>query len=318
MLIYFKEEQMSEDRPLPQIRAELGVLETCGSTWLNNALLYGRIDDDDDWALDDNGESSAARQSFNPQFPMPPGQRHMLAPVSPGGMSSPPPFNINQTYYGVPGYARDSRAHHYPSPSTPGTMSPPPSFRASQQQRATHELWFAAPANVKTPQAQRLHHVAVRNFIAILHDKPIVGADLFEMLTTLQPEIQVMYDLDYNEHSKITSRERSVQIITNYLTQRNLDDVRNSIKLAISLLAWAEQDNVRWRQGYLESFVHLAGILNPQIEEHPDFKRLSIATRRNLGIAAKSLQLRVMEAEEKLGTFDFEDIWPNLPKATST
>jgi hypothetical protein len=86
----------------------------------------------------------------------------------------------------------------------------------------------------------------------------------------------------------------------------------------ISLLAWAEQDNVRWRQGYLESFVHLAGILNPQIEELPDFKRLSIATRRNLVIAAKTLKLRVMEAEEKLNAFDFDDIWPDLTKATGT
>lgn len=318
VLIYFKEEQMDDDRPLPQIRADLGVLENCGSTWLKNALLYGSIDDNDDWTFEDNGESSASRQSFAPHFPMPPGQRQMLSPVSPGGMSSPPPFNINQTYYGVPGYSNDSRAQYYPDSGRQGTMSPPPSFRASQQQRPTHELWFTAPSHLKTPQAQRLHHVAVRNFMAIIHDKPIVGADLFEMLSTLQPEIQVMYDLDHHEHSSLTSRERSVQVITEYLTQHKLDDVRNGIKLAISLLAWAEQDSVRWRQGYLESFVHLAGILNPQIEEHPDFKRLSIATRRNLGIASKSLQLRVMEAEEKLATFDFDELWPNLPKATAT
>ncbi|KAF1964826.1 hypothetical protein BU23DRAFT_397049, partial [Bimuria novae-zelandiae CBS 107.79] len=138
------------------------------------------------------------------------------------------------------------------------------------------------------------------------------------MLATLQPEIEVMYDLDHNEYSRLTSRERSVQMITNYLTEHKLDDVRNSIKQAISLLAWAEQDNVRWRQGYLESFVHLAGVLNPQIEELPDFKRLSVATRRNLGIAAKTLQLRVMEAEEKLATFDFDDVWPDLGKAAGT
>ncbi|KAL5418513.1 hypothetical protein PMIN03_000993 [Paraphaeosphaeria minitans] len=310
VLIYFKEEQMDEHRPLPQIRAELSVLENCGSTWLKNALLYGSIDDNDDWTFEGNGESSASRQSFDPHFSMPPGQRHMLPPVSPGGMSSPSPFNINQTYYGVPGYLNDSRAQYYPDSSRPDNMSPP--------QPATHELWFTAPSSLKSPQAQRLHHVAVRNFMAILHGKPIVGADLFEMLSTLQPEIEVMYDLDHHEYSTLTSREHSVQVITKYLTQRKLDDVRHGIKLAISLLAWAEQDNVRWRQGYLESFVHLAGLLNPQVEEHPEFKRLTIATRRNLGIAAKSLQLRVIEAEEKLATFDFDDLWPNLLMATAT
>lgn len=314
VLIYFKEEQMNEERPLPQIRADLDVLENSGSTWLSNALMYGRIDDADDWDMAGSPESSFNPQSFSPNFPAPPGQRHMLSPVSPGGMS-PPPFNIDQTYYGVPGYANESRAQYYPDMDRPGAMSPPPSFRASQEQQATHELWFTAPAHLKTPQAQRLHHVAVRNFIAMLHNKPIVGADLYEMLSTLQPEIQVMYDLDQSENQKLTSRERSVQMITNYLAQHKLDDVRNSIKMAISLLAWAEQDSVRWRQGYLESFTHLAGILNPQIEELPDFKRLSIATRRNLGIAAKTLQLRVMEAEEKLSTFDFDDVWPEGGKA---
>jgi hypothetical protein len=128
------------------------------------------------------------------------------------------------------------------------------------------------------------------------------------MLTTLQPEIQVMYDLDHDNHSR-TSRERSVGMIIKYLSERKLDDVRNSMKTALGLLAWAEQDNVKWRQGYLESFVHIAGVLSPQMEDHPDFKRLSIVTRRNLGIAAKSLQLNVMEAEEKLSAFDFSDFW---------
>ncbi|KAF2741295.1 hypothetical protein EJ04DRAFT_480562 [Polyplosphaeria fusca] len=137
------------------------------------------------------------------------------------------------------------------------------------------------------------------------------------MLSTLQPEIQVMYDLDFDERANLTSRERSVQMITQYLSDNNLDDVRNSIKTALGLLAWAEQDSVKWRQGYLESFVHLAGIMSPQIEDLPDFKRLSIVTRRNLGIAAKSLQLRVMEAEETLSTFDFSDIWADSAKNSS-
>lgn len=314
VLIYFTEEQMNEERPLPQIRAELDVLESSGSTWLSNALIYGALDDNDDWTLAGSPESSVTRQSISPNFPVPPGQRQMLGPVSPNGIS-PPPFNINQAYYGVPGYASDSRTQHYPDIEHSGTMSPPPSFYASQDQPATHELWFTAPAHLKTQQKQRLHHVAIRNFIAMLHNKPIVGADMYEMLTTLQAEIQVMYDLDHHERSRLTPRERSVQMITNYLTEHKLDDVRNSIKLAINLLAWAEQDNVRWRQGYLESFVHLAGILNPQIEALSEFQRLSIATRRNLSIAAKTLQLRVIEAEEKLVTFDFDDIWPDRAKA---
>lgn len=315
VLIYFKEEQANEDRPIPQIRAELDVLESSGSTWLCNALLYGRIDDnDDDWTLPGSPESSTPSQAFSPNFPS--GQRQMLAPTSPGGIS-PPPFNIDQAYYGVPGSGTASRAQYYTDENRPGAQSPPP-FQQTNPHQPTHELWFTAPAHCKTPQSQRLHHVAVRNFLAMLHNKPIVGSDLYEMLSTLQPEIQVMYDLDHDNQSRMTPRERSVRMITDYLTQHKLDDVRNSIKLALGLLAWAEQDNVKWRQGYLESFVHLAGIMTPQIEELPDFKRLSIVTRRNLGIAAKTLQLHVMEAEEKLATFDFVDLWLDPAKAAGS
>ncbi|KAF2867194.1 hypothetical protein BDV95DRAFT_598314 [Massariosphaeria phaeospora] len=311
VLIYFKEEQISEDRPLPQIRADLDVLENSGSTWLSNALLYGRIDDnEDDWTLPGSPESSGPSHSFS--HTNPPGQRRMLSPTSPGGIS-PPPFNIDQAYFGVPGNGTASRAQYYSeSDRFVGAQSPPPFQRTSQQQ-PTHELWFTAPQHVRTPQGQRLHHVAIRNFLAMLHNKPIVGADLFEMLTTLQPEIQVMYDLDHDQ-TRFTPRERSVQMITHYLSQHGLDDVRNSIKTALGLLAWAEQDNIKWRQGYLESFVHLAGIMSPQIEDLSEFKRLSIVTRRNLGIAAKTLQLKIMEAEEKLATFDFGDMWGDMTK----
>jgi hypothetical protein len=118
-----------------------------------------------------------------------------------------------------------------------------------------------------------------------------------------------MYDLDTDARSGMTARERSVQTITEYLGRYGIDDLRNNIRRALGLLAWAEQDTVRWRQGYLESFVHLAGVMTPEIEDHPDFKRLAVITRRNLGLAAKTLQLRVMEAEEKLSTFDFSDLW---------
>ncbi|KAF2109298.1 hypothetical protein BDV96DRAFT_652145 [Lophiotrema nucula] len=315
VLIYFKEEQMSEDRPVPQIRCDLDVLENSGSTWLSNALLYGRIDDnEDEWTLPGSPETSMPGHGFLPNT-MHAGQRRMLGPTSPGGMS-PPPFNIDgQQYFGVPGRGGPSRSQFYPDSER--AQSPPP-FQGHGPAQATHELWFTAPATVRTPQAQRLHHVAVRNFLAMLHNKPIVGADLFEMLCSLQPEIQVMYDLDHDDRARLTPRERSVQMITQYLSDHKLDDMRNSIKLALGLLAWAEQDTVRWRQGYLESFVHLAGIMSPQIEDLADFKRLSIVTRRNLGIAAKTLQLKIMEAEEKLSSFDFNDLWADNPKGASS
>lgn len=318
VLIYFKEEQIDEDRPIPNIRAELEVLQNSRSTWLSNALMYGRIDesDTDDWALPTSPEShSSSSQNFSPNYAQP-GQRKMLAPTSPGGRS-PPPFDIDQTYGGLDARA-SSRAHHFSEATMLGRSRSPPPFRQTGQRSPTHEIWFQAPSKIKTLQGQRLHHVATRNFLAMLHGKPIVGADLFEMLDTLQPEILVMYDLDSDDQSRMTPQERSVQMITNYLSQHGLDDITNNIRRALGLLAWSEQDSIRWRQGYLESFVHLAGVMMPQIEDHPDFKRLSVVTRRNLGLSGKTLQLRVMEAEEKLSAFDFADMWEQTPKLPSS
>lgn len=331
VLIYFTEEQGDEDIPIPSIRAELNVLESSGSTWLSNALLYGRIDDDDDeWTLPTSPESSTSQQHsyLNPdshhQRTSPqqqqdlrnPNSHHqrMLRPTSPAGRS-PPAWDIDQSYDGIS--TRTASRLDACSGVRSGRSNSPPPLQRTIQRNPTHEIWFPAPKHIKTAQGQRMHHVAIRNFLAMLHGKPIVGADLFDMLNTLQPEIEVMYDLD-NSQSSMTPRQRSVQMITNYLGQHGIDDVRTSIKSAMCLLAWSEQDNVQWRQGYLETFAHLAGVMIPELEEVPEFKRLSIVTRRNLGIAAKSLQLRVMEAEEKLSTFDFTDLWEDPSKASNS
>lgn len=309
VLIYFKEEQVDDDRPTPSIRAELEVLQNAGSTWLKNALLYSQMDDNDvdDWTL--SGSASSASEPFSPNFP-PAVQARMLGPTSPGGRS-PPPFNIDQAHTSIDSRTT-SRSRHVDSSNSPSL------FRQINKRTATHEIWFTAPSKVKTPQAQRLHFVAIRNFLAMLHGKPIVGSDVYEMLCTLQPEIQVMYDLDTDTRSGTTAQERSVQMITNYLGQHGLDDLRNNVRHALGLLAWAEQDGVKWRQGYLESFVHLCGVMTPELEDRLEFKRLSVVTRRNLGIAGKTLQLRVMEAEDKLSSFDFSGLWEGTPKANNS
>ncbi|KAE8858181.1 hypothetical protein P3342_011163 [Pyrenophora teres f. teres] len=306
VLIYFKEEQDDEDIPIPSLRAELDVLQNSGSTWLLNALQYGQIDnnDVDDWNLSE--DTSAQSLNFSRTLSQQHAQRRGFGPTSLDGTSARAESRTA------------SRAQHPSDFSTIERPHSPPPFPHTHQRNPTHEIWFTAPSRIHTPQGQRLHHVAIRNFLALLHGKPIVGADIFEMLNTLQPEIQVMYDLESDTQSGLSARERSVQMITKYLTDHGLDDVRNSPKHAMALLAWAEQDAVRWRQGYLESFVHLAGIMSHELEDHPDFKRLSVVTRRNLGLAGKTLQLRVMEAEDKLAGFNFDGLYEDATKSTNS
>ena len=302
VLIFFKEEQVDENRPTPSLRADLELLEFSGSTWLSSALHYGRIEDSDvdEWILPNTPDSMRPTQHF-PQISQP-RPRKLLPPTALGGKLTPP-SDPERAYSGIDPRA-PPRMKQVADLALPDRFhTPPPSRRNQGIRNPTHEIWFTAPNTIKTPQEQRLHHVAIRNFLAILHGKPIVGADFYEMLETLQREIQIMYDIDGHHQSRFASRDRSVRMITEHIEKHHLDDVRNNIQQALGLLAWSEQEDVRWRQGYLESFVHLAGALTPQVEELEEFKRLSVVTRRNLGLTSKTLQLRVMEAEEKLGSF---------------
>ncbi|KAF2856632.1 hypothetical protein T440DRAFT_549986 [Plenodomus tracheiphilus IPT5] len=317
VLIHLGEHQFDDDRPVPTIRAELRVLENSRSTWLANALAMGRIEEDDmnDWEMPNSSSSWVPSDHSPPNFQQT-RQRKMLGPTSPGGRS-PPPFDIDQTYGGLDSRTA-SRAHHISEVARTDRSDSPAPLSRGDLQTTTHQIWFPAPSNIKSLHGQRLHHLGIRNFLAILHGKPIVGADLFEMLDTLQAAIVVMHDLDNDDQSGLAPSERSVQIITKCLEQHGLEDVRNNLGHALGLLLWSEQDNVKWRQGYLESFVHLAGIMTPEVEELAEFKRLSVVTRRNLGLSGKTLQLRIMEAEERLSGFDFADLWEGNPKIANS
>lgn len=317
VLIHLGEQKIHDDHPVPTIRAELQVLESSGSTWLTNTLAMGRIEDDyiNDWELPNISDSWIQHKHASTTFD-PPKQPKTRGPTTPGGVSLPP-FAIDQTYGDLDSRTTSRTQHLSETARTARSNSPAPS-ESSDDQMTTHQIWFPAPSAIETVHGQRLHHVAIRNFLAILHGRPIVGADLFEMLDTLQAVITVMYDLDSENQSGQASQEQSVQIITRYLKQHGLEDVRNDLRRALGLLLWSEQVNVRWRQGYLESFAHLAGVMTTEIEEYSDFKRLSVVTRRNLGLAGKTLQLRVLVAEERLSSFDFADLWDDNPRITNS
>ena len=48
--------------------------------------------------------------------------------------------------------------------------------------------------------------------------------------------------------------------LIHYLSARGIDDVRSDAETAVSLLAWSESADVRWEEGWRESFVHCAGM----------------------------------------------------------
>jgi hypothetical protein len=183
----------------------------------------------------------------------------------------------------------DSVGHHTPA-SAPGDI--------------THEIWFRAPSHITRPDIQRRHHMATRNFLALLYGLPIVGNDFFETLSDLQNVMDTYYEL--NEPSE---RWNSPQVLIKYLLQRQLDDVRGNLSHALGLMAWAEQPSVRWEAGYMEGFVHATGMMSAKTPEMREFRNLSQASRHKVQNVFNALQLKIMEAEDRLTTFDFPEVW---------
>ncbi|KAM0279195.1 hypothetical protein ACHAQH_004740 [Verticillium albo-atrum] len=162
----------------------------------------------------------------------------------------------------------------------------------------SYEMYFPTPPNVNKVDQLR-HHITTRNVFALLYHASIVGVSLCQALTDLHARLDAYLPADAD----------NVATIIKYLTARGIDDVRNEAETAVSLLAWSEGAEVRWEDGWKESFLHCAGMYN-QLEECADFKSLTPITRALLERASLETQLRVQAAEERLVDLQIQDMWP--------
>jgi hypothetical protein len=336
-LIFFSEETDEED-PRPMLRVHTRMLEQARSTFMINLLKYGEI------VPDDESPSTGSRsQSPASHWPLtskslgnldellsdaPPRGRghHLDEPTSP---RTPSDRNLRDTWstsdhtiYSPGNHPNDGRSR-----LGAGSIQIPPSVaesvtavsetgsdigedghrhteRPSRTVEITHEIWFRAPSHIKRPDIQRRHHMATRNYLALLYGLPIVGNDFYEMMSDLQNVMDTYYEL--NEPSE---RWDSAQVMVQYLTQLQLDDVRGNLPHALGLLAWSEQPNVLWDAGYLEGFVHSVGMMTQQTTKSREYRSLSQVTRHKLQNAYDAMQLKLIEAEERLGRFDFPEMW---------
>lgn len=113
----------------------------------------------------------------------------------------------------------------------------------------------------------------------------------------------------YYELNEPSERWNSAQVMVQYISQMKLDDVRGNISHALGLLAWSEQPNVLWDAGYLEAFVHCVGMTTQETLKAREYRNLSQVTRHKLQNAYNAMQLRLIEAEERLSRFDFPEMW---------
>lgn len=197
-------------------------------------------------------------------------------------------------------------SHHHLSPHNGGygrggQPTPPISDDVSLGEadgQISYEMYFPTPPNVSKIDQLR-HHITTRNVFALLYHASLVGLSLY----------QALFDLHSRLESYMPPEADNVGTILNYLSARGIDDVRNDPETAVSLLAWSEGSEVRWEEGWRESFLHCAGMYS-RLESCADFKHITPITRALLERACLETQLRVQAAEERLAEFQFGDMWP--------
>ena len=311
-LIYFSDETSYED-PRPSLRLHAGVLEQANSAFLSHLLKYGELQPEQDNEDAPNRHESSIRFSKDPSFLRLDAESTVSSSTQFGKGSLLQQMSGTSTPLTGPrfrGRSQEQSPARSRAPSDVGSAT----LLGAEEPEITHEIWFRAPGHITAPQIQRRYHIATRNFLAMLYGRPLVGSDLYEMLSDLQNVMQTFYELN-----EIEDRRDSTQDIIYYLTERKMDDVRNNLRGALQLLAWCELQSVRWEEGYTETFVHVVGMMTAATMDTPEFKGLSRVSRHNLEYAYNSLQLRIIEAEERLGSFNFNEMWsaeevtPNHP-----
>lgn len=93
-----------------------------------------------------------------------------------------------------------------------------------------------------------------------------------------------------------------------YLIDTKLNNVCNDPAAAAGLLAWSEDPDVRWLAGWREGFVHCCGMYK-QLRNAPEYHDISHASRNIIERSYLELGARIRKAEEKLSTFDFDEMW---------
>ncbi|KAL8714675.1 MAG: hypothetical protein Q9220_001624 [cf. Caloplaca sp. 1 TL-2023] len=174
-----------------------------------------------------------------------------------------------------------------------------------------HELYVPWPG-AETGIHSTIWHITTRNFFAVLTDaSALVGTTLHEALYKLFERVSMYPDyLDDNADK--------VRWMTSYIVRHKFDDVRNNPSYAASLLSFSETPGIRWKEGYIEAFVHCVGMLNMGLRTIPEWKFLTSQTKMFMESAYLETEDRLHNAQRWLLTFDFTSMWPTSSAPQST
>ncbi|KAL6714790.1 hypothetical protein ACLMJK_007050 [Lecanora helva] len=171
------------------------------------------------------------------------------------------------------------------------------STRLGTESLIRYEIHFPPPDEGSKTTVLR-HHITTRNFFAFLLKKPLVGLTLYQALVDLQQRLQLYLPHENN----------CTNLLIDYVSDVHLHKVSNDPAAAAGLLAWSEDAEVRWRDGWREGFVHSCGMFSHSRNYH-EFHDISHVSRTLLERSYLELEARIQEAEGRLSSFNFDDIW---------
>lgn len=219
----------------------------------------------------------------------------------------------------------------------------------TQTQNGTEEgiiyrLYFPAPARLDNVMRHR-HHLATRNFFAVLCNQSLVGITFGQSLTDLlerteqylsststqycigdRPVSDIEAFFNSGTHtmqrqSSPTASINALRLILGYLQTREFDDVRNWPEGAAGLVVFSERaakllgsnpslyETERLEGLWREGFVHCTGLLS-SLQLLPEWRDISPITKALIDRASLEIQVRVSNADARMSGFNFHDMWP--------
>lgn len=138
------------------------------------------------------------------------------------------------------------------------------------------------------------YNLAIRNFIATLIRRPLIGCTLVSALEDLQIVVKHIFKWQHQP-------ERAADFVRDYVQESKLDNFTNRPADIGKFLAWTEE--IRWSRAFVETFAHCVGMLNCGVLDHESLDNLSPTTRALLEHSCTHMHYRLSSTEMPMAVF---------------
>ncbi|KAI5272988.1 hypothetical protein E4T47_03745 [Aureobasidium subglaciale] len=160
-------------------------------------------------------------------------------------------------------------------------------------ERGIHYNFRLPPLGENLEKINR-YNLAIRNFIATIIRKPIIGNTLVSALEDLQIIAKHVFKLQHQP-------EKTAAFVHDLVENMKFDNFINRPADVCKFLAWTEK--TRWSRGFVETFAHCAGMLNYGVLDQESLEELSRTSRALLEQSCTKMHYNLTTAEIPLTVF---------------